>query len=53
MNQLTGPVKVDSEPLGHGNPALTIDTHQHILPGMQAEAARKFESLIVPQASTG
>ncbi len=47
------PVKVVSERLGHGNPAFTIDTYQHVLPGMQAEAARIFESLIVPEASTG
>ena len=40
------PVKVVSERLGHGNPAFTIDTYQHVLPGMQAEAARIFESLI-------
>ncbi|MEA1902871.1 MAG: tyrosine-type recombinase/integrase [Actinomycetota bacterium] len=47
------PVKVVSERLGHGNPAFTIDTYQHVLPGMQAEAARMFESLITPEASTG
>ncbi|HEX6221976.1 MAG TPA: hypothetical protein VF115_12850 [Acidimicrobiia bacterium] len=29
--------------LGHGNPAFTIDTYQHALPGMQAEAARTYE----------
>jgi hypothetical protein len=40
------PVKVVSERLGHGNPAFTIDTYQQVLPGMQAEAARTFESLI-------
>lgn len=40
------PVKVVSERLGHANPAFTIDTYQHVLPGMQAEAARIFESLI-------
>ncbi len=40
------PVKVVSERLGHSNPAFTIDTYQHILPGMQAEAARLFEKLI-------
>jgi integrase len=40
------PVKVVSERLGHGNPALTIDTYQQVLPGMQSEAARVFESLI-------
>jgi len=42
------PVKVVSERLGHGNPAFTIDTYQHVLPGMQAEAARVFESLMKP-----
>jgi integrase len=47
------PVKVVSERLGHGNPAFTIDTYQHVLPGMQAEAARIFESLIAPAASAG
>lgn len=40
------PVKVVSERLGHGNPAFTIDTYQHVLPGMQAEAARTFEKLL-------
>ena len=40
------PVKVVSERLGHGNPAFTIDTYQHVLPGMQSEAARIFEKLI-------
>ena len=42
------PVKVVSERLGHGRPAFTIDTYQHVLPGMQASAARDFEQLIVP-----
>jgi integrase len=44
------PVKVVSERLGHANPAFTIDTYQHVLPGMQAEAARIFEQLIKEQA---
>jgi integrase len=43
------PVKVVSERLGHGNPAFTIDTYQHVLPGMQGEAARTFEQLIKEQ----
>ena len=47
------PVKVVSERLGHSNPAFTIDTYQHILPGMQAEAARSFESLVASAGSTG
>ncbi len=40
------PVKVVSERLGHATPAFTIDTYQHVLPGMQAEAACSFEGLI-------
>jgi len=50
------PVKVVSERLGHGNPAFTIDTHQHVLPEMQAEAAGVFEKLItrrLPPAEAG
>ena len=47
------PVKVVSERLGHGNPVFTIDTYQHVLPGMQAEAAGVFEKLISPEASPG
>lgn len=46
------PVKVVSERLGHATPAFTIDTYQHVLPGMQADAARVFEQLIAPAAST-
>lgn len=42
------PVKVVSERLGHGHPAFTIATYQHVLPGMQASAARVFEQLITP-----
>jgi integrase len=33
-----GPVKVVSERLGHASPTFTIETYQHVLPGMQAEA---------------
>ena len=42
------PVKVVSERLGHATPAFTIDTYQHVLPGMQADAARLFEALVAP-----
>lgn len=41
------PVKVVSERLGHATPAFTIDTYQHVLPGMQADAACIFERLVV------
>jgi len=41
------PVKTVSERLGHATPTFTIDTYQHVLPGMQADAARTFEQLVV------
>ena len=40
------PVKVVSERLGHATPTYTIGTYQHVLPGMQADAARIFERLV-------
>ena len=42
------PVKVVSERLGHANIAFTIQTYQHVLPGMQADAARIYERLTAP-----
>jgi integrase len=42
------PVKVVSERLGHANIAFTIHTYQHLLPGMQADAARTVERLTQP-----
>jgi integrase len=44
------PVKVVSERLGHASPTFTIETYQHVLPGMQAEAAKLFEQLIARDA---
>lgn len=41
------PVKVVSERLGHAMSAFTIDSYQHVLPGMQADAARCFERLVL------
>lgn len=38
------PVKVVSERLGHATPAFTV--YQHVLPGMQAEAATTFADLL-------
>ncbi len=39
------PVKVVSERLGHAHIAHTIQTYQHLLPGMQADAAQTYERL--------
>jgi len=41
-------VKVVSERLGHSSPAFTITVYQHVLPGMQADAARTTERLARP-----
>ena len=40
------PVKVVSERLGHASPAFTITVYQHVLPGMQADAAMVFSDLV-------
>jgi hypothetical protein len=36
------------ERLGHSTPAFTMATYQHVLPGMQAEAAATFAALLQP-----
>lgn len=40
------PVKVVSERLGHASPGFTLNVYQHVVPGMQAEAAEVFERLL-------
>jgi len=40
------PVKVVSERLGHATAAFTMTVYQHVLPGMQAEAAATFAGLL-------
>lgn len=40
------PIKVVSERLGHANAAFTMTVYQHIIPGMQAEAANTFAELL-------
>jgi integrase len=42
------PVKVVSERLGHANIAFTMHTYQHVLPGMQTDAAIATERLAKP-----
>jgi integrase len=46
------PVKVVSERLGHANVTFTMQTYQHVLPGMQADAARSTERLAKPTPPT-
>jgi integrase len=40
------PLKVVSERLGHSSPAFTMCVYQHVLPGMQRDAADLFARLI-------
>jgi integrase len=40
------PVKVVSERLGHATVTITMEIYQHVLPGMQAEAAAKFAAIV-------
>ena len=40
------PIKVVSERLGHASPSFTMAVYQHVLPGMQAEAAARFAELL-------
>ena len=43
------PAKVVSERLGHAHIAHTLQTYQHVLPGMQADAADTAERLTKPR----
>lgn len=40
------PNKVVSERLGHSTPTFTMMTYQHVLPGMQDDAARAFAAIL-------
>jgi len=40
------PPKVVSERLGHASVAFTMQVYQHILPGMQADAAETFGEIV-------
>jgi integrase len=40
------PVKVVSERLGRSTPGFTMATYQHVIPGMQHEAALTFAQLL-------
>lgn len=40
------PVKVVSERLGHASATITMNVYQHVMPGMQQEAAAKFAAIV-------
>ena len=42
------PLTVVSERLGHSTPAFTMTVYQHVLPGMQRDAADLFARLVAP-----
>jgi integrase len=46
------PIKVVSERLGHANPAFTLTTYQHVIPGMQEDAAATFGQLLANHTTT-
>jgi integrase len=41
------PVKVVSERLGHASPMITMTVYQHVMPGMQRDAATKLAALVL------
>jgi len=45
--------KIVSERLGHSTVGITLDIYSHILPGMQEQAAMKFDSAERPFRSNG
>jgi integrase len=44
------PVKVISEQLGHKSPAFTLKQYAHVIPGMQAKAARRVAAIIAAES---
>jgi integrase len=40
------PIKVVSERLGHSTPGFTMSTYQHVIPGMQQQAAQTFADIL-------
>jgi integrase len=45
------PVKVAQERVGHSSATMTLDVYSHVLPRMQADAARKVEALLLGTAT--
>ena len=46
------PLKVVSERLGHAKASFTMDTYQHVMPGMQADAARTYERIVTTHTAS-
>jgi len=43
--------KVIQERLGHSSVAFTMNTYAHVSPGMQKQAADKFDDAVIPDKS--
>ncbi len=43
--------KIVQERLGHSSIQITLDTYSHVLPGLQAAAAVKFDEMMLPKAN--
>ena len=41
--------KIVQERLGHSTITVTLDTYSHMTPGLQEEAAERFDDIIQPQ----
>ncbi len=45
--------KIVSERLGHASVSITLDTYSHVLPGLQEEAAVKFDEILSMENENG
>jgi len=45
--------KIVSERLGHASVSITLDTYSHVLPGLQEEAAVKFDEILSLEDENG
>jgi len=43
--------KITQERLGHSSIGITLDTYSHLMPGMDADAAQRFETLLLEGAA--
>jgi integrase len=44
--------KIVQERLGHSSIQITLDTYSHIMPGLQAAAAAKFDEMMLPKPNS-
>ena len=44
--------KVVQERLSHATISTTLDTYSHVIPGLQAAAAQRFDDIMLPSGET-